>query len=76
MRQSIANEDDDDLPPAARAIRKAMREQGLRNCDILDAFNGHSGRASEVLNGRRPVSKSLALRLSKRLGLPVEELLI
>ena len=73
---SAINNTDEDLPPAVQRIRKAMREQGLRQRDILDAFNGHSGRASEVLNGRRPVSKSLALRLSKRLGLPVEELLI
>ena len=64
-----------DLPPAARAIRKAMREQGLRNCDILDIFNGHSGRASEILRGRRAMSKALALKLSKRLNVPVEELL-
>ena len=29
----------------------------------------------DIYGRRRPVSKSLALRLSKRLGLPVEELL-
>ena len=63
------------LGTIAATIRSAMAAKGLRQVDILDAFNGHSGQASKVVNGCIPVSKSVALRLSAKLDIPLEVLL-
>lgn len=53
------------------ALRELMREHGLKQNDMLDVF-GSQGVVSQVLNGKREISKAQARRLSKRFRLPVD----
>jgi HTH-type transcriptional regulator / antitoxin HigA len=55
----------------AVALRELMREHGLKQTDMLDIF-GSQGTVSQVLNGKREISKSQARKLSKRFHLPVD----
>ncbi|HZV21140.1 MAG TPA: hypothetical protein VE986_06300 [Hyphomicrobiales bacterium] len=61
--------------PVARAIRFAMAKRRLRQIDLVDICGAQS-RISEIVNGRRPVPKSLAAKLADRLQIPVQVLLI
>ena len=55
------------LPPASPLdlVRHLMDANGLRQADLLDVF-GTASVASEVLNGKRDLSKSHIQRLSQR----------
>lgn len=53
------------------ALRELMREHELKQKDILDIF-GTQGVVSQVLNGKREISKSQARRLSERFRLPID----
>lgn len=53
------------------ALRELVREHGLRQTDLLDIF-GSQGTVSQVLNGKRSISKAQARRLSKRFHLPID----
>ncbi len=53
------------------ALRELMREHELKQTDMLDIF-GSQGTVSQVLNGKRQISKSQARRLSERFHLPVD----
>jgi HTH-type transcriptional regulator/antitoxin HigA len=53
------------------ALRELMREHRLRQTDMLDIF-GSQGVVSQVLNGKREISKSQARRLAERFRLPVD----
>jgi HTH-type transcriptional regulator/antitoxin HigA len=53
------------------ALRELMREHELKQTDMLDIF-GSQGVVSQVLNGKREISKSQAKRLSVRFRLPVD----
>lgn len=55
----------------ALALRELMREHGLKQTDMLDIF-GSQGTVSQVLNGKREISKSQARKLSERFRLPVD----
>ena len=55
----------------AVALRELMREHGLKQTDMLDIF-GSQGTVSQVLNGKREISKSQAKKLSKRFHLPAD----
>jgi len=53
------------------AVREIMREHQLKQTDMLDVF-GSQGVVSQVLNGKREISKAQARRLSQRFGLPID----
>lgn len=61
------------LPKASplEALRFLMDQQGLRQKDLLDVFSTPSI-ASEVLSGKRELSKEHIRRLSGRFSVPVE----
>ena len=51
-----------------------MEKRGLRQIDMLDIF-GTRGRASEIINGKRAVPKSMAPGLAKKLRIPLRVLI-
>src|SRR3972149_9110141 len=53
------------------AIKFRMEQQGLTPRD-LEAYIGPSGRVSEVLNGKRPLSLGMIKRLHDGLRIPYE----
>lgn len=55
----------------AVALRELMREHGLKQTDMVGIF-GSQGTVSQVLNGKRDISKSQAKKLSARFHLPVD----
>jgi antitoxin component HigA of HigAB toxin-antitoxin module len=59
----------------SEAIRAAMEKRGLRNQDLVDIC-GTRARASEIVNGKRAVPKSMAVALAKRLRIPIAKLLV
>ena len=65
-----------DLGPAdpVEAIKFRMEQEGLTPRD-LEPFIGPSGRVSEVLNRRRPLSLRMVKRLHDGLRIPYESLL-
>ncbi|MDX5299700.1 MAG: transcriptional regulator [Gammaproteobacteria bacterium] len=64
------------IPPSdpVEAIKFRMEQQGLTSKD-LEPFIGPSGRVSEILNRKRPLSLSMIKRLHKGLHIPYENLL-
>ena len=65
-----------DFGPAdpVEAIQFRMEQQGLTARD-LERFIGPSGRVSEVLNRKRPLSLAMIRRLHDGLKIPYESLL-
>lgn len=63
-----------DLPDPIEAIRFRMEQQHLRPKD-LEPFLGPSGRVSEVLNRRRPLTLGMIRRLERGLGIPARILI-
>ncbi|TAK66684.1 MAG: helix-turn-helix domain-containing protein [Betaproteobacteria bacterium] len=61
-------------PDPVEAIKFRMEQQGLTLRD-LEAYIGPSGRVSEVLNGKRPLSLRMVKRLHDGLRIPYESLL-
>jgi HTH-type transcriptional regulator/antitoxin HigA len=62
-----------DLPDPVAAIQERMEQQHLRPKD-LEPFIGSSGRVSEVLNRRRPLTLPMIRRLERGLGIPARVL--
>lgn len=52
-------------------LRSLMEEHKLKQTDMLDIF-GSQGVVSQVLNGKRSISKAQARRLSERFRLPLD----
>jgi HTH-type transcriptional regulator / antitoxin HigA len=63
-----------DAPDPIDAIRFRMEQARLRPKD-LEPFLGSSGRVSEVLNRRRPLTLPMIRRLVRGLGIPAEVLI-
>ena len=63
-----------DLPSPVEAIKFFMDQKGLTNAGMVQYF-GHISKVSEVLNGKRPLSKSMIKNLVEGLGIPAEILL-
>jgi len=61
-------------PDPIEAIKFRMDQQGLTARD-LEAFIGSSGRVSEILNRKRPLSLRMIKRLHDGLNIPYESLL-
>ena len=56
--------------PGSR-LRRLMDEHGLRQRDLLDVF-GSRGIASEVVSGKRAISKAQAKKLAELFHVPAE----
>ena len=52
-------------------LKFLMEQQDLKQSDLLDVF-GSSGIASEVVNGKRSISKTQAKKLAERFKVSVE----
>ncbi|MHB1318591.1 MAG: helix-turn-helix domain-containing protein [Anaerolineae bacterium] len=63
-----------DMPDPIAAIRFRMEQQGLTRKD-MEAYLGSQARVSEVLSGKRALSKEMIRRLHGGLGIPAEVLL-
>ena len=61
-------------PDPIEAIKFRMEQQNLNTRD-LEAYIGSSGRVSEVLNRKRPLSLRMIKRLHDGLSIPYESLL-
>ncbi|NOS88036.1 MAG: transcriptional regulator [Methylococcaceae bacterium] len=61
-------------PDPVAAIKFRMEQQNLNPRD-LEAYIGSSGRVSEVLNRKRPLSLRMIKRLHDGLSIPYESLL-
>lgn len=61
------------LPPVPprEALKTLMEERGLRHGDIWPVL-GNKGVASEILNGKRSISKAQAKKLAEFFRVPVE----
>jgi HTH-type transcriptional regulator / antitoxin HigA len=59
-----------DLPPN-EVLKYLMEENGLKQSDLLHIF-GSSGIASEVVNGKRAISKAQAKKLAEHFKVSVE----
>jgi len=55
----------------ADTLRSLMEEHKLKQTDMVEIF-GSQGVVSQVLNGKREISKAQARRLSERFRLPVD----
>lgn len=60
----------EDAPPH-EVLKFIMRQRDLKQSDLLDIF-GSSGIASEVVNGKRSISKAQAKKLAERFKVSVE----
>lgn len=60
-----------EFPTIIEAVRFRMEQEGLRQRDLTSIL-GNKGRVSEMLNGKRAVSFSMAKALHKKLGIPAE----
>lgn len=63
-----------DTPTPIEAIKFRMEQQGLKQKDLIPMI-GSKARVSEVLNGKRPLTLSMARKLNSELGIPAEVLL-
>mgnify|MGYP000025745548 FL=1 len=63
------------LPPdPVDAIKFRMEQQGLKSRD-LEQYIGSSGRVSDIINRKRPLSLKMIKSLHKNLHIPYESLL-
>ncbi|MEK7723009.1 MAG: transcriptional regulator [Acidobacteriota bacterium] len=60
----------EDAPPH-QVLKFIMEQRDLKQSDLLDIF-GSSGIASEVVNGKRSISKTQAKKLAERFKVSVE----
>lgn len=65
---------DDEEPDPVEVIRFYMDQQGLSRSD-LEQYLGSPSRVSEVLSGKRDLSKTMIRNLAKGLGIPADLLL-
>lgn len=61
-------------PDPVEAILFRMEQTGLQRKD-LEPYIGHSGRVSEVLNHKRPLTLEMIRKLWKGLHIPLESLI-
>ncbi len=64
------------LPPLEKSsevetLRFLMRENNLKQMDLIDVF-GTQSIVSEILNGKRSISKTHARRLAKRFSVSAD----
>ena len=59
-----------DVPPH-ESLRALMEDRGLKHKDILPVM-GNKGATTEILNGRRSISKAQAKRLAEFFHVPID----
>ncbi|ACB00955.1 MULTISPECIES: type II toxin-antitoxin system HigA family antitoxin [Cyanophyceae] len=62
-----------DAPTAIAAIKFRMEQQGLNQQDLVP-YIGSKSKVSEVLSGKRELSKNMIQALHKGLNIPLESL--
>ncbi len=62
-----------EVPDPIAAIKFRMEQMDLKQVDIAPLFGGKT-RASEVLNGKRPLTLKMITLLNRYLGIPLESL--
>jgi len=60
-----------DVPDPISAIKFVMEQRNLKRNDLIP-YLGSRTRVSEVLSGKRELSKAMMRKLNKGLGIPVE----
>jgi len=60
-------------PSPIEAIKFRMEQARLKRADLIPLL-GSAGKVSEVLSGKRPLSKRMMLALHEGLGIPLEAL--
>jgi HTH-type transcriptional regulator/antitoxin HigA len=63
-----------EAPDAVAAIRLVMQERSLKQSDLANLI-GSKSRASEIMNGKRPLTMEQAWTLYKHWHIPAEALL-
>jgi HTH-type transcriptional regulator / antitoxin HigA len=63
-----------DMPDPITAIKFRMEQQGLLQKDLIQ-YLGSQSRVSDILNGKRELSKEMIRKLHKGLGIPYEVLM-
>ena len=53
-------------------IKFLTEQKGLRNVDLIPGIFSSPSNASDVLNGKKAISKDVGVKLAKYFGLPVE----
>lgn len=75
ITQLIEDYEDEHFPieksPPHEILKFLMEQRDLKQSDLLDVF-GSSGIASEVVNGKRSISKTQAKKLAERFKVSVE----
>lgn len=75
LTQLIEDYEDEHFPietaPPHELLKFIMEQRDLKQSDLLDIF-GSSGIASEVVNGKRSISKAQAKKLAERFKVSVE----
>ena len=75
LAQLIQNYDDAHHPlpkvPPREALATPMQQQGLRQSNLVHLV-GSRGAVSDILSGRRGISKSVAVRLAEHFHVSVE----
>jgi HTH-type transcriptional regulator/antitoxin HigA len=61
-------------PDPISAIKYYMESRGVRRRDLERMLNVSSGRISEILNGKRHLTKGMIWKLHKQLGISLEAL--
>jgi HTH-type transcriptional regulator / antitoxin HigA len=73
--EAYEDQHDEILPPdLVEAIKYYMDSRGLERKD-LEPFIGTSGRVSEILNHKPPLTLNMIRKLNKGLGIPAEALI-
>jgi HTH-type transcriptional regulator / antitoxin HigA len=71
----VENYEDEHFPiedaPPHEMLKFIMEQRDLKQSDLLDVF-GSSGIASEVVNGKRSISKTQAKKLAEKFKVSVE----
>ncbi len=68
---------EEDMSPAGdvcpvEMIQFLMEQKGLKNVDLIPAIFSSPSNASDVLNGKKAISKSVGIKLARYFGLPIE----
>ena len=63
-----------DAPSPVEAIKFRMEQRGLSPADLVGVL-GSRGRVSEILHGKRRLSKKMIQKLQKKLQIPADLLL-
>lgn len=62
-----------DILTPGSLLRKELKEKGLTQRKFAEEIGMRPSHVSEVVSGKRPVSKAMALKFQEALGVPAEE---